>query len=128
MKQEALKRMKTLKLYSKIVEDFARENKIYQSERHGYLYWLDDNEEKMVKEFEEKYNCLVYHVIHQYTNFGELYSYLYVSNEEEEWKYDIEDLKAKLPLCYVYNLTHPQLSEFGIIEIELVNGGLERIF
>ena len=38
-----------------------------------------------IKEFEEKYNALVYAVTHEYTNFGECYDFLYIPDYEKEW-------------------------------------------
>ena len=87
-KQEAIERMKMLKIYSQAIKEFEKENVINVSEYGGILFWLDDEQQEMVKRFEEKYNAVVYHVIHNYTEFGELYSLLYVSQHENEWDYD----------------------------------------
>ena len=76
--------------------------------------------------FEEEYNAVVYHVIHSHTNFGELLSLLYVSEHEEEWEYDREDLEEGIAVAYVENLTYWDCSEMGSIGIEPRNGGLAR--
>lgn len=81
-KQEAIERMKKLDIYAQAITEFKKENLVNKSEHGGILYWLDENEQEMVEEFEEKYGALVYHIIHNYTSFGELYDFLYVSKKQ----------------------------------------------
>ena len=125
-KQEAIERMKMLKIYTQAIEEFEKEDVINVSEHGGILFWLDDEQQEMVKRFEEKYNSVVYHVIHNYTEFGELYSLLYVSQHENEWDYDKDDIKHNLALCYVVNRDEENFSEFGSIGIRSQFGGLVR--
>ena len=42
-----------------------------------------------IKEFEEKFNAVVFNVIECDTEFGRLQNLLYVSENQEEWEYDI---------------------------------------
>ena len=125
-KQEAIERMKMLKIYSQAIKEFEKENVINVSEHGGILFWLDDEQQEMVKQFEEKYNAVVYHVIHNYTEFGELYSLLYVSQHEQEWDYDKDDIKHDIALCYVVNKDEENFSEFGSIGIKPQFGGVIR--
>lgn len=125
-KQEAIQRMKKLDIYSQTIREFEKENIVNKSEHGGILYWLDENEQEFVKEFEEKYNATVYHVIHNYTEFGELYSLLYVSQHKEEWDFDNEDLENGYCLAYVKNIEEDAFSEFGSIGIKSQFGGLVR--
>lgn len=125
-KREAIERMKMLKIYSQAIKEFEKENVINVSEHGGILFWLDDEQQEMVKRFEEKYNAVVYHVIHNYTEFGELYSLLYVSQHEQEWGYDKDDIKHNIALCYVVNKDEENFSEFGSIGIKSQFGGLIR--
>ena len=125
-KQEAIERMKMLKIYSQAIKEFEKENVINVSEHGGILFWLDDEQQEMVKRFEEKYNAVVYHVIHNYTEFGELYSLLYVSQHENEWDYDKDDIRDNIALCYVVNKDEENFSEFGSIGIKPQFGGVIR--
>lgn len=125
-KQEALERMKMLKLSKNIITEFEKENKVNLSENGGILYWLDSKQQEMVANFEAEHDALVYHVIHDYTMFGELYSLLFVSKYEEEWEDEREDLKDGYALVYVRNVTDEICSEFGSIGIRPQFGGLER--
>jgi len=125
-KQEALNRMRMLDIYSPAIKEFEKENIINKSEHGGMLYWLDENEQEFVKEFEEKYNAIVYHIIHNYTEFGELYSLLFVSQHKEEWDWDNEDIRNNIAMVYVKNIDEDAFSEFGSIGIKSQFGGLVR--
>lgn len=125
-KEEAASRMKKLKLHENVIKEFTEKGKLNVSELQGLLYWLDDSEKEMVKRFEDKNDAIVYHIIKNRTSMGVMYSLLYVSKYEEEWEMDNEELKEGYPLVYVVNNTYPDCSEFGSIEIKILNGGLVR--
>lgn len=125
-KQEAIERMKTLKLYPNVIKEFEKENIVNMSENGGFLYWLNDEQKEIVSAFEAEHDVLVYHVIHNFTQMGEMLTFLYVSDDEEEWEYDREDLKDGYACAYVKNLTDDMFSEFGGVCIEPRIGGLVR--
>ena len=80
-KKEAIKRMKALGLFEQVIEQFDKENMINQSEPPlGASYWLEPEQLEHVRQFEKEHNAIVYHVIHNWTNFGELENYLFVSD------------------------------------------------
>ena len=123
---EALKRMELLKLHENVIDDFKEISLLNQSELGGILYWVEGEMEKKIREWEEKTGNLVYHVIHDYTEFGELLSLLYVSTYEEEWETDREDIQDGYALAYVMNLTDDWCSEYGSIGIRPQWGGVVR--
>ena len=125
-KIEALERMRTLKLYPNIIKEFEKENIVNMSENGGFLYWLTDEQKEIVLDFEAERDALVYHVIHDFTGFGELLTFFYVSDDDEEWEYDREDLKAGYACAYVKNLTDDMCSEFGSVCFKQQFGGLVR--
>ena len=125
-KQEALDRMKMLNLYPNVIQEFEKENILNMSENGGFLYWLDDQQKEYVSEFETEHNALVYHVIHNYTEFGELLTFLYVSDSKDEWDFDRADLKDGYACAYVKNLDEDAFSEFGSIAFKQQFGGLVR--
>lgn len=128
-KAEAIKRMKILGLFKPCIRTFEKYDEVQLTEPNGGLYEFSDNDElnAKIKEFEEEYNALVYHVIHTYTQFGELYNFLYVSDYEEEWEYDNEDVKAGYAVAYVWNKTDEWMSEIGGIAVKEMFGGLVRV-
>lgn len=125
-KAEAVKRMKKLNIMEQAIEDFVSDDKLNLSENHGMLYWLNDNEQAIVDKFNKKFGDLVYHVIHEFTNIGELYCLLYVSQYEEEWKEDEQNLNEGQTYAYVVNKNSPDSVDIGAIGVKPMNGGVER--
>ena len=127
-KAEAIKRMKALELYAPYIKEFEKNDKIFLSEMTGGVYEFDSNEElnAKIKAFEEENNALVYHVIRTMTVFGELYSFLYVSQYEDEWEMDNTDIADGYALAYVWNKSDEWSSEFGSIGVQGRFGGIMR--
>lgn len=127
-KAEAVKRMKALDIYTEAIKQFKNEDTVMVSEPPlGGLYWLNEEEKKVVADFEAEYNALVYMVVRSNTEFGLLDSLLYVSDEQEEWEMDWEDIPDRYLMAYVANRDCPDYSEFGSIAVKSVGGGLVRI-
>lgn len=128
-KIEAIKRMKALDIFAPCVKAFEKRDEVQLSEMTGGLYEFSGNAElnAKIKEFEAEYNALVYHVIHTFTQFGELYNFLFVSDYEEEWIMDNDDIQDNYVMCYVWNKTDEWCSEFGTIAVEQRFGGLVRV-
>ena len=131
-RNEALKRMKTLKMMEEVINNFINEGKVYYSERldsrfNAILYWVSNNKEldKKIHKFEKDTGALVYHVQLLHTSIGDMYSFLYVSNNPEEWKMDNEDLKQGQ--CYVY-VWNGDIEEYGTIGIKPSLGGVVRLW
>lgn len=127
MKKEAVMRMHILDLHANAIKEFEDKGLLNCSER-GILFWLTQEQTNHVYQFEEESGNLVYHVIHNYTEIGEMLTFLYVSRYNEEWPRDRKDLKNGEPLAYVKNLSAEFCSEYGIVGIVKKDGGLLRIF
>lgn len=132
-KEEAIKRMKKLKIMSSVINDFKKSDTVYYSENcgpfgGGILYWVSNQEDfvELIDDFEKKNNSLVYHAELSHLTFGDCLSLLYVSDNEEEWEFDNEDLDAGYAFVYVYNIDDEQNSQFGTIGIAPMNGGVVR--
>ena len=93
---EALERMAILNLHPNVITEFTTEQKLNKSFEVGILYWLDDSEIAIVKDFEQKHEALVYHVIESSTPFGKMLTLFHVSKHEDEWEYDRADFKNGL--------------------------------
>ena len=124
-KKEAIERMKLLKLHPNPIVEFKDDGVLNFSER-GILYWIDEEWMEKIREIEEEYNILVYHAIHNYTEFGELLSLLYVSDHRDEWEVDRADMEYGYVFAYVINMDDPVCSEFGGITVKSRFGGLVR--
>ena len=127
-KQEAIKRMKALGIFPETIKQFRFDDLVSCSEPPlGGNYWLSDEQKKVVEEFEAEHNALVYFIVSSFTEFGKLDSLLYVSDYEEEWKMDRDDIKDGYPMTYVHNYDDPWCSEFGRIAVKKMAGGLVRV-
>ena len=78
-----------------------------------------------MKEIESRYNCLVYAITHEFTTIGELYDFLILPEDPEDWD-SVVRLSAPhsaYVYAYVWNKTDDWCSEFGTIVIEKFGGG-----
>lgn len=130
---EAINRMKKLDLHENTIKEFMVERKLNKSipvrmgsAVVGSLFLLNEDEEAIVREIEDDYNIVVYHVIENNTDFGKLLTMLYVSSEVEEWQYDEELFDSNCQFAYVKNLDDDLCSEFGTINYAKAYGGLVR--
>ena len=137
-KNEAIKRLKILQdkfeLMETVTKEFKQEDILYYSEyvNKNYpavLYWISNNKEyeNAIKKFEEKHNAIVYHSILTRTTFGTILTLLYVSEEQDVWQEDKEQLQEGLPLAYCINLEDDNCSEFGGVQITGAMGGIVRL-
>ena len=124
-KKEALERIKLLNLHT-CVEDAFLKGEILQSIQ-SILFEIEPDYTKRIQAWEEKTGNVVYHVIHNFYEFGECLSLLYISQYDEEWSDDRQVLTMGYPYVYVLNLDNDDYSEYGSIGIEENMGGLLRI-
>lgn len=124
---ECLKRLEILNISKQCINAF-KNGKVWESEGIGALYEVNEEEQKIINDFEKEHtNYKVYHLIHNLTDFGELYNIFYVGTDKEEWEEEKEDLKQNYAFVYVYNKTDNWCSEFGTIGIRRNIGGLIRV-
>ncbi len=135
-KQEAISRMQQLRIMPKVIDSFRRSNRVFYSERQNQmfdavLYWLDNNKEwdKAVKDFEKEYNVIAYHCQLTHFEFGDVLSVLYVSNNEEEWQHERNELKNGYVIvkCFEVSGNSAYESDIGYIKVKPSMGGIARI-
>ena len=126
-KQEAIQRMKVLGIFPQTIKQFKGGQVSYSEPPLGANYWVNEEQEKIIKQFEAEHDALVYFVIRSYTEFGKLDALLYVSDYEEEWDMDREDIGDGYAMAYVYNYDIPDFSELGSIGVKERFGGLVRV-
>ena len=119
-KAEAVSRMKMLGIYPETIRQFEKEGYISRSEPpFGAYYWVEGEDLKALRKFEQEHDCLVYTVVRSYTSIGMMDSYLFVGDDREDWELDREDLKEGYAFTYTINRDNRELSEFGTIGIDL---------
>ena len=136
-KKEALARLEILKakgLMPVVYNKFKKKNSelyySFPSPLGGILYYFNDlggiqnKWYTLLKEFEEFYKALVYHVIYHRIDGDGVLMFLYVSNQRHEWDIDREELMADTPFVYACNVTNPLYSEYGNTEIAVRGGGI----
>lgn len=124
---ECVKRLEMLDISKQCIRAF-KNGKVWESESIGALYEVNEEEQEIINNFEKEHKGYkVYHLIHNLTDFGELYNIFYVGTDKEEWEEEREDLKQNYAFVYVYNKTDNWCSEFGTIGIRRNIGGLIRV-
>lgn len=137
MKDEALERMELLGLppYAKAafkVDDYLTLSDISDKVCQSRVDGVPEDIKKAIKEFEEKFGALIFHVIHTkgiYVGF-EYYDCLSVSPYESDWDYErdlMEDRGDTWAMSYSINVTKPEYTESGTIKIENHSGVLKRV-
>jgi len=129
-KQKALEIMQTLDIYKGYTNGFRHGNKVCFFENYaGYWAWQDEELMNKIKELEEKNNCTVYAVTHEYTEFGECYDFLIVTDYKSEWSDLVGEYKPGqfYAFAYVWNKDDDSCSEFGDIIVKSFGGGIKRI-
>lgn len=128
-KDVALNIMKRLDIYKPYIDGFDKEDRVCFFENFGGFWVFQEPEvEAKMKELEKKHNCKVYAITHEFTQFGECYSFLIVPNYPEEWDDLIySENRNHTVFAYVWNKTDEWCSEFGDIIVQSFGGGIRRI-
>ena len=128
-KEKALEIMKQLDIYTPYIKGFKENNEVCFFEGFGGFWaWRDEELQNRIKKLEAKYNCTVYAVTHEFTEFGELYDFLIVTDYKEEWDDLLNNAQGGYyAFAYVWNKTDNDLSEFGTISLQSFGGGIRRI-
>jgi len=128
-KIKAVELMKKLDIYRPYIKGLQKEDNVCFFENYGgYWAWQEPDLMKKVKELEEEHNCLVYAITHEYTSIGEMYSFLIVTDYEEEWNTLLEKYGNQYyAFAYVLNKDDDDCSEFGTVALSSFGGGIRRI-
>lgn len=128
-KKKAIEIMKKMDIYKPYIRGFEESNKICFFEQYGG-YWAEQEPAlyEKIKEFEKEYDCIVYAVTHELTEFGELFDFLIVTDDPDDWD-DIVYSEGNRHMVYAYVWTNTDdfCSEFGSITIQSFGGGIKRI-
>lgn len=128
-KAKAIEIMRQMGIYKPYVDGFEKDDHVCFFEFYGgYWVYQEPEVEAKMKALEKEYGCKVYAITHEYTQFGECYSFLLVSKYKEEWNRCVVSKKDKhYAFAYVWNKTDDWCSEFGTVTVQSYGGGIKRI-
>jgi hypothetical protein len=126
--EEAAARMERLDMNQQAISAM-RNGEIWISEGPGALFDIPNTVENeylrdSLEQIRNK-DMFPYHVIHNFTEFGELFSVLVISSYLEEWEMDREELEQGYVFADVYN-KDMDLDDLGTIGVQPSIGGLIR--
>lgn len=128
-KEKAIELLKEMDIYTPYIKGFEEKGLVCFFENYG-SFWIDQDPElyAKLKELEKKYSCLVYAVTHEYTEFGECYSFLLVTDYKSEWKTLVwSEGNKHSAFAYVWNKDDDWCSEFGSVMVRSFGGSIKRI-
>ena len=128
MKQKGIEILQQMGVFAPYIEAFKKNDVVTMFERYAgfWAYQYPELDEK-IKAFEQRHNCVVYAVTHEFFEFGECYTFLVVTAYEEEWKTLVEKDKDNFyAFSYVWNKDDDWSSEFGTVGIKSALGGIRR--
>lgn len=128
-KEKAIEILHTLNIYKPYIDGYKNEDQVCFFENFGgYWVFQEPEIEAKMREIESKYNCTVYAITHEFTEFGELYDFLIVTDHKREWKSLVYSQgNTHTAFAYVWNKDNEYCSEFGDITIQSFGGGIRRI-
>ena len=128
-KEQAVKFLNMLDIYKPYIKGFTENDRVCLFEGYGG-FWVEQEPEiyEKMKQIEEKYDCTVYAITHEYLEFGECYDFLIVTNYKEEWNDLVyKGMRDFVAFSYVWNKDDDTCSEFGSIGVRSFGGGIMRV-
>ena len=128
-KIKAIELLEKMDIYKPYIKGFRESDKVCFFERFGG-YWVEQEPEiyNKMKEIEKDYNCTVYAITHEFTQFGECYSFLLVTNYKSEWKnLVVTENGTHYAFAYVWNKDDEWCSELGTVGVKSFGGGITRV-
>ncbi len=125
-KIKAIELLKQLDIYKPYIKDFEEKDLVCFFERFAG-FWVDQEPEvyAKMKEVEAQFNCTVYAITHEYTEFGECYSFLLVTRYKQEWgNLVVSENGTHYAFAYVWNKDIDYCSELGTIGVKASAAGL----
>jgi CRISPR/Cas system-associated exonuclease Cas4 (RecB family) len=128
-KIKAIELMKKLDIYRPYIKGFEKNNMVCFYENFGGFWAYQEPQiQAKITELENEHEITIYAITHEYCEFGECYSFLYVNKYKEEWGFTLNsEGNIHNVFAYVWNRDYEWFSEFGTIGIQSLFGGIRRI-
>lgn len=126
-KEKAIEIMQKLDIYKPYITGYKNHEKVCFYERFGgYWVYQEPEIEAKMRELEQHYNITIYAITHDLTEFGELWSFLCVSDKGNRYACTKGIGGDFVCYAYVWNKSGG-FGEFGSVEVRSFGGGLMRI-
>jgi len=134
-KEIAIKCLEKLDIYKPYINKFKSKAGIpcFFENYAGFYVNQEPEIYNKVKDIEKSYDCIVYALTHELTDFGECWSMLCVPKDND----GVDDILNLFnpsvgngevyAFSYVWNKSEESFSEFGDIAVRAAYGGLKRI-
>lgn len=131
-KEIAIQCLKKLNIYSPYIRKFKSKSGVPCFFENFGGFYVDQEPDiwDKVKEIEKDYNVLVYAITHEFSELGETWSMLCISQNPDS----IDDYLSQsdragyfYAYSYVWNKSYEYCSEFGDIVVRSFGGGIKRI-
>ena len=128
-KIKGIELLNKLGIYKPYIKGFEKNNDVCYFENFaGFWAYQEPELIDKIKEIEKKYDCIVYAITHEYTEFGELYDFLLVTDYKREWNNLVYSQgNTFYTFAYVWNKDDNWCSELGTIGVQSFGGGIKRI-
>lgn len=125
---EAIERLKDLNLSEEVIQNYK--NGILMISDTDGLFTFDNWPGKGMPELAikdaKRLHIHPYHVIYTWSDLGEFYDVLYVSDFPGDWEYERINKKGYM-MSYCYNANEPDFSEAGTIRLTFKDKIITRI-
>ena len=126
-KAKAIEIMQKLNIYKPYINGYKNHDRVCFYERFGgYWVYQEPEIEAKMHEIEQRYDATVYAITHDLTEFGELWSFLCVSNKGSRYACTKSFNGNFICSAYVWNKSGGFV-EHGSVEIRSLGGGLMRV-
>ena len=130
-KEIAIRCLEKLDIYKPYIRKFSSKAGIPCFFENFGGFYVDQEPEiyNKIKEVEKEYGVLVYALTHEFSDIGETWSMLCISQNPEAIDDYIGSFNSReyYVYSYVWNKTIPEYSEFGDIVVMSFGGGIRRI-
>jgi hypothetical protein len=131
-KEIAIKCLEKLDVYKPYVRKFKSKAGIpcFFENYGGFYADQDEILSNKIKTLQEEYGVLVYAITHEFSDLGETWSMLCVSQNPDSIDDFISeyDKNSFYTYAYVWNKTDDFCSEFGDIIVNSFGGGIKRVY
>ena len=126
---KAVEFLKKLDIFEPYVKGFEDNGRVcFFEDCVGFWVNQAPEVEAKMREIEKEYNCTVYAITHEFAYFGECYSFLIVTNYDEEWDLLLYgEGNIHKAYAYVWNKSKDECSELGFVALMSAGGGIKRI-